>query len=337
MVLEQLFYGEKLQKSIFRSFVLGSIASVVGIVIARILFGANSGLASVMFASILLLPILRNLFYTEEKKEEQKRFSIKRIYKENAALFHVFIGIFLGGFFTYFLAAAISIKIGIPVEKLFGEQLFLDMALLGRASFTGGMFFSILQNNWIVLLACFLLSFFSGSGATFFIMWNASAWGVIFGVRSVLAAATLGEPFIQVAALMLLIILPHLLLEATAYILAGISGAIISDDVVSNSKSQALRFIIFALILFIFLFFLRKIPMNNIFSLLLQMLIILGGVYLFKYFFKDEKHQKVFRENYLLLLVALFVFVIGVLIETIVLNNSGLLQTYYAAAYSWIV
>ena len=67
MVLEHLFSERWLEQKFWSAFILGLGYSLIGILIARMLFGANSGLASVIFTSLLLIPSLRKLF----KKEEQ--------------------------------------------------------------------------------------------------------------------------------------------------------------------------------------------------------------------------------------------------------------------------
>ena len=130
------------------------------------------------------------------------------------------MGVFFGVFFAYYSIAFLSAHFGWNTLGLFREQLFLDPAIMGRATYSFATFWSILANNWWVLLATFFLSLLSGNGATFFVAWNASAWGAIFGMRAIGAAAVLGKSSLAVGGLMTLITLPHILLEGSAYIIA---------------------------------------------------------------------------------------------------------------------
>jgi hypothetical protein len=303
--------------------------------LARLLFGSNSGLASVIFTSLLIIPSLYKLFKDEEKLEEkEKKFTFKRLYEDNKKLVEAYVGIFLGVFFAYYLIAFMSAQFGWNTLAIFREQLFLDPAIMGRASYSFATFWSILANNWWVLLACFLLSLLSGNGATFFVAWNASAWGAIFGMRAIGAAAVLGKSSFAVGGTMTLITLPHILLEGGAYILAGIAGAVISRDIVSESK-EMWKFIgiLFGIIVAFFvlnMFF--KLVMSGPVLIILRMLLVVGLVYLLKHAFLDKKHQEVFVYNYWLFVLAIVIFIIGALVETGVLSWSGTLNLYYMAS-----
>ena len=335
MVLEHLFPESWLEKKFGFAFVLGAFYSLVGIFVARLLFGANSGITSVIFTSLLLIPSLRKLFVREEKREEkEKRFSLRELYRDNAHLIKTYVGIFIGVFFMYYLLSYLAMVFGWNIMSIFREQIFLDPAISGRASFMSGMFWSILANNWWVLLACFLLSLISGDGATFFVVWNASAWAVIFAIRGVAAAGTLQVNPLGTALLMLLIALPHILLEGGAYVLAGIADAVISDDVVSRAK-ELRRFIpVFLILVAVFLlldkllqFFLAGAGLS-----VLRILVVMGLLFVLKFAFDDKKHKEVFIYNYWLFVIALGVFIIGAIVETAVLSNSMTLNHLYDAA-----
>lgn len=335
MVLEHIFPESWLEKKFGLAFFIGSGFSVIGILLARLLFGANSGLASVIFASLLIIPSLYKLFKDEEKLEEKEKiFSLKKLYVDNKKLIHAYLGIFLGVFFTYYIIAFMSASFGWDALNIFKEQLFLDPAIMGRATYSFPTFWSILANNWWVLLACFFLSLLTGNGATFFVAWNASAWGAIFGMRAIGASVILGKSSLAVGGLMTLITLPHILLEGGSYILAGIAGAVISRDIVSESKEmKTFLKILFMIIVGFFI-------MNLFFSLIvggslliiLRMLLVISLIYLLKNAFKDKKHKEVFTYNFWLFVIAIVVFIIGALVETGVLSWSTTLNLYYSAS-----
>ncbi len=336
MVLEHLFPDSWLEKKMSLSFFLGLGFTVIGVLLARLLFGANSGIVSVIFISILLIPSLRKLFLMEEKQEErEKSFTWKHFFKDNKHLILAYVGIFLGVYVAYFAIAYMSMAFEWNITSIFGEQLFLDPAISGRAIFDSAMFWSILTNNWWVLMACFFLSLLSGDGATFFIVWNASAWAAIFAVRAFGAGQILGTSSLEVALVMQLIVLPHVLLEGGAYLLAAISGSIISDDAVS--KADDLRHFIILLIGsiggFILLNKLFTIITGSISALVtLRMLTVFGLVYLLGFAFPDKRHKEVFIYNYWLFVFAILVFIVGALVETFVLSTSNTLSVYYSAA-----
>ena len=90
--------------------------------------------------------------------------------------------------------------------------------------FTGDrLLASIVANNMRIMIICTVLSLFYGTGAIFILNYNASIAGVMYG--SILRSAFWGaEPLYY----NLPAYLPHTLLEISAYLLAAISGGILS-------------------------------------------------------------------------------------------------------------
>jgi len=334
MVLEHLFPENWLEKKVRYAFIIAFVYSCLGIMAARLLFGANSGIGSIVFASLLILPYLKKLFEREERREKHEiRFSIRELWKDNRVAIKVYLGIFLGIFLTYALYSFLLPQMGLNTFSLLKEQLFVDQALRGHA-FDFGTCLSILTNNWWVLLACFLLALFTGDGAIFFIAWNASAWGTLFGYRAVTAAAISGANPWWYLLLVIVITFPHMILEGGAYILAAISGSIISDDIIEKSKEirAFLWYAVGGTALFLaFYFFYKNVigATSSITFSLLSIVIITGMIHFIGRLFKDKKHKEAFIYNYNLFIIALVVFAIGALVETFVLNYSQTLNTIY--------
>ncbi len=334
MVLEHLFPENWLEKKIRYAFIIAVVYSTLGIIVARLLFGANSGIVSVVFTSLLLLPYLQKLFVKEEKKEEkEKRFSLKELWKDNKVAIKVYMTLFLGIFFTYAFYSFLLPQLGFNTFNIFKEQLFVDPALRGHA-FGYGTFLSILSNNWWVLLACFLIALVVGNGAVFFITWNASAWGTLLGYRALTAAWYSGANPYWCLLVIFVITLPHLILEGGAYILAAISGSVISDGIIKKSK-EVKAFIQYAavgVVVFVLFYFTYKIIIGTTSTVtfsLLSIVIITGLIHLIGRLFKSKKHKEVFIYNYNLFIIAIIVFAIGALVETFVLNYSGILNDIY--------
>jgi len=239
MVLEHLFPENWLEKKSQYAFLLGAGYSIIAIIIARILFPSDPALVAVAFTALLILPELYKLFSIEERIEEkEKRFSLKKLFKDNKDFVKIYLFISLGIFLVYAIGALILPSF--QVNQLFREQLEMRGAG-GGAVFEMPLFWEILINNWWVLLAIFLISLLTGDGAIFLITWNASMWGTIFGVTARNAAVySQTNPYLYLI-IVLIIVLPHAFLEILSYILAAISGGVISKDVLLE-KFESARF-----------------------------------------------------------------------------------------------
>lgn len=338
LVLEHLFPEDWLEKKVRYAFIIAAIYSTLGIIAARLLFGANSGIVSVIFTSLLILPYLQKMFSKEELEEEQEaavsftRFqSVKRFIKKNQTI-RVYFAIFFGIYLMYAIDSFLLPQLGVNTFDVFKEQLFVDPALRGRA-FDTGTAVSIITNNWWVLLVCFLLSIATGDGAIFFITWNASSWGALFGYRAFSAAAFSGANPLWYLFLVLTITLPHVLLEGGAYILAAISGNIISDEIIKE-KQDIRNFIIYsvfaAALMFMLYFLFRVLALSMITFSIISILIIVPALHFIGRLFQQKRLKKVFIQNYDLFILALALFIIGAVVETLVLNHSGALNQVYA-------
>lgn len=337
MVLEHLFPEDWLEKKLRYAFILAVVYSTVGIIIARLLFGANSGIVAVVFTSLLLLPYLQKLFKKEELSElrEKGTFKIYRFFIDNLPAIKVYFTLFFGIYFTFMLYTFLLPMLGMDVGMVFREQLAFEAGLRGGA-FMNTVFWEIFVNNWWVLLACFLLALLAGDGAIFFITWNASTWGAIFGYRAFIAGDAAYGLWINLI-LLFLITLPHLILEGGAYILAAISGSVISDDVISESGETAwfLMLLIAGIAVSAILFWiLSGLPILA--NVLINILVIFIMLRMIGSSFPDVAHKKVYKYNLYLFGFAIIIFLLGALIETAVLSNSNTLSTIYAAASGYI-
>lgn len=129
------------------------------------------------------------------------------------------VGLFTGIFMAYVLAVFL-----VPQERMvpvFGSLLgeFVGTRLRDVDFGTFGL---LMQRNLAVLLAGFLIStLYRHGGILLILAWNAARWGVVLGAvgRVELSAGGAG------AAVAVLLVLPHLLFEALAYVLAAMAGA----------------------------------------------------------------------------------------------------------------
>ena len=334
MVLERIFSSAWLEKHFLSSFTIGVIYSALSLVLAQAIFPQNTGIVSLVFLSLLLTPSLRALLREEEANEEkEKRLSIKHLYNDNKQAVKTYTGIFLGVFSAYFATTAFLPFLGLHPLTLVQEQLFIDPALAGRAAFDTALFTSILANNWLVLVVTFLLAVLIAEGSIFFVVWNASAWGAVFGYRALTASLQLQEPLLVIAATLVGLIALHVLLEGGAYILAAISGSVISTSVMQHSK-EINRFSTYAAVAATLYVLFSKLATNLQPSahLLLLIPLFIAAVYLLRYSFEEQAHQEVFAYNFWLFIVAVAALILGTIVETILLSTSTNLHTIYSAS-----
>jgi len=229
MVLEQIYSARWIEKKSRFAFLIGLVYSAIGIGSALLLFPDNPGLASIAFTSLLILPSLNQLMSIEENQAaREKKFDIIELFKDHNDIFKVYLFLFLGILLSYSLISLLLPSI--TTSRIFAEQVNV-MGITGEAYTVKSLFSSLFLNNLKVLVFCLLASFIYGSGAVFIITWNASVWGTIFAIVARESAVVSGrDPFLYFG-LTLLAVFPHMILEASSYLIAAISGGIVNKAV----------------------------------------------------------------------------------------------------------
>ena len=258
MVLEHLFPEDWLEKKGLYAFILGVVYSIIGIIIASILFPGDPALVAVAFTSMLLLPELYKIFDIEERQESmEKKVSFSALWKDDAGVIRIYVFLFLGILLVYSIGTIILPSF--QTNTLFREQLeirfgqgFAGNAVSG-GNFSSSLFMDLLSNNFLVMLACFILALLTGDGAIFLIAWNASVWGTIFGITAKHAAQFAGKNPFLLLSIVMLIVFPHMILEACSYFLAAIAGSVVSKDVLlenfaSNRFTEVFGFNLYLLV-----------------------------------------------------------------------------------------
>ena len=129
----------------------------------------------------------------------------------------MFLGILLTfAFFTIILPESFR-------DYAFESQLAPIKNMYGMAA-DSTIMLNYIQNNFIIMLVCFVLSLIYGAGAVLMITWNASTWGAIFGFYAVNGV---GNPFIYFLIIFLAVFM-HTIIEAGAYFSAAVGGGVIS-------------------------------------------------------------------------------------------------------------
>jgi uncharacterized membrane protein SpoIIM required for sporulation len=259
MVLEHIFPEDWLEKKGRYAFFLGVLYSMIGILIASVLFPGDPALVAVAFTSLLLLPELYKIFSIEERQESmEKKVSFRNLWRDDIGVIKIYIFLFIGILLVYSVGTMLLPQM--QANTLFREQLeirlgqgFAGQAVAGGA-FSADLFLDLLSNNFLVMLACFIMALLTGDGAIFLITWNASVWGTIFGLTAKGAAQFSGQNPFYLFALIMLIVFPHMMIEAICYFLAAISGSVISKDVILEKFASERFFEVFYFNLYLLFF-----------------------------------------------------------------------------------
>ncbi|HLD00591.1 MAG TPA: hypothetical protein VJC39_02500 [Candidatus Nanoarchaeia archaeon] len=255
MVLEHIFPEDWLEQKGRYAFLLGVIYTIVGILISYVLFPGDPALVAVAFTSMLLLPELYKIFSIEERRESiEKKVSLLNLWRDDLDIVKIYVFLFLGILLVYSIGTILLPSL--ETNNLFREQLEirLGQGFSGQATAGGGLFLDLLSNNFVVLIACFILALLSGDGAIFLITWNASVWGTIFGFTAKNAALFSGESHFLLFAVIMLVVFPHMIIEGLSYFMAAISGSIISKDVLLEEFASERFFEVFGFNLYLLLF-----------------------------------------------------------------------------------
>ncbi len=176
----------------------------------------QGALMAVILVSLAASYPLVQFMRAEEHREERK---IRKVSEGHILKRH---GREVTVYFVFFLAVAIGFALVaqfIPSE-FFAPQNKTIGAITGNV-FEEGFFATILSNNLQVFLLTFVLSFFIAATMVFVLVWNASIFGVF--IQQNISHFLHAPGFIAMY-------LPHGIFEIGAYVLAGLSGALLSHE-----------------------------------------------------------------------------------------------------------
>ncbi len=304
MVLEQIYPIKLIEKKVIFAFILGLAYSVIGIGLAVIIFPEDPALVAVAFTSLLILPTLKKILEEPHLAEEKIKndpsliqktlnhitiFSLMNFLRHYWEVIKVYAALFLGIFMSFsFFALKLP---SLATNHIFENQInVIYGASVGKAAFSAPLFQNIFNNNLVVLTLCFLAAFILGEGAIFLITWNASVWGTIFGNLAKSASFAVGKnPYIYFL-IIIIVVFPHMILEAISYFTAALGGTLLSKNFLKywlRTKSS-------------------MIFVKNYLSF---------------------KNIKVLKNIIIIFLIAVAILVIAVLIETYVLGNVSVYRT----------
>ena len=315
MVLEHIFPEDWLERKGRYAFILGVIYSIIGILVASVIYGEDPAFPAIAITSLLLLPELYKIFSIEERKEKmEQKISFSALWRDDIDVVKIYIYLFLGIFLVYAIGTMVLPEL--HTNTIFKEQLEMRFGegFAGEAIVNPGVwgtfwnfFGDILSNNFLVLLACFIMALLTGDGAIFFITWNATVWGAIFGVTAKGAGMFSGESYLLLFGAIMAIVFTHMIIEGLSYFLAAISGSVISKDVILEEFASERFMEVFGFNAYLFLgalFFLLLGATVESFVLAVEIPIvafcvilfpIFGLLLLWKYFVLSEEKKGIYR------------------------------------------
>jgi len=272
MVLEQLYPLKLIEKNPFYALLLGICYSVIAIGASILLFPEDPAIVAVAFTALIILPTLSILLKQEEGIESKKDdFNLVNFYVDHKDVFKVYILLFLGIFLVFSFFALILPSLA--TNYIFENQLnVLYGSKTGGAIFSKSLFLDILKNNLGVLILCFVTAFVFGDGAIFLITWNASVWGTIFGNIAKTAALNVAKSPIYYFFIILLIVFPHMILEAFSYVSSATAGGIISKGLLKEKflskkfrtlTKNTVLLMIFAFLILVLAVIIETFVLNN--------------------------------------------------------------------------
>jgi len=305
MVLEAFYESANLRQHQFLALPLGFLYTCIGIGLSYLIFPGNVGLASVAFTSILMMPSLVNLVVREEEFQRKgRKLSLITMMQDYLPVVKVYLNLFLGSFFAYIVFSMLLSGSIVPVvfSAQFGGA--SSASLSGAATFDSTLFSYILVNNMVIVFLCFFISFLFGNGAIFFITWNASVWGVFFGNLAVRTAQVLNNSPLSLILTILVVVITFVIIEALAYIMAAVSGSVLSKSVLKELKA-------------------KELTVYHKYAAVVGALSSKISRRLLEEKWYAEGFSRVVSVNMALLALAILALIIGGVIETAILENVG--------------
>ncbi|MFH1849038.1 MAG: stage II sporulation protein M [archaeon] len=231
MVFEALYSPQLILRRKGFDFLLGFVFSIFGMAAGLFLFPRDPSLVAIAFIAILLLPsVVAMIKIQRDVIHKAKNLKVALLSSKDLLVTYllIFLGILLAfGVFAILLP-------NIVTSHLFATQ--VSVLQETHTDYTAGFgeFRPIFMNNLRVFAVTLAVALMFGTGGVFIITWNASVFGTIFGIiAKSQAALTSSSPvagFVNFA-IIVAVVLPHMVLEASAYSFAGITGGIVSDSI----------------------------------------------------------------------------------------------------------
>ena len=213
----------------------GGVAALLGTGFGMWLFPEETSIVCVFLCSILTLDSSGRLLEWNRRAIFDLGYDPSHA---NVRLVMLILGMFAGT-----MVGFSSLTFWLPLETVqtvFSHQL----ADYGSQTFPDLMFGSpseLFVGNLYVLLFFFLIAMaFRQGGLMLAVAWNASVWGATFGMLARRWAEDGGPPLLGAYARVMAATIPHMTLEAIAFVLAGFAGVFLSKGLVKYAWTDAI-------------------------------------------------------------------------------------------------
>lgn len=327
MLFEDALRKEEWGKSIWLLALITVIYASVSMLIANNIFGANAGIVGIAFLTIFLLPVIQNIRDVVERPT-----SIKDVFLGKESTPRSYFVIFMTVFLVYTMFSFLLPLLGFDVTNVFKEQLQSFLPVGSAVALSTDALAHILEANLFVLTLAFLFGFIWVDSGIFFVLWNASAWGATFGFRSVAAAAAAGANPWEYLGLLFIQVIWHAVIEGGAYVLAAAAGGMIGHAAYQHKENPYLYggAVLAGTVVVVTLH--AALPTISLFLNLAFLAIV---VFFISVSVPEENLPEVIRGSkwfgY-----SVIIFLIGAIVEAVVLSNSESVNMIYAYADMFI-
>ena len=280
-MLESLINPQRAEKGPWKMFFIGFLYAFISLLLVHFLFGGDpilakfSGLIVVLFCVMFSIPFMYFIFRQEEIEDETTE-GILGVWRMHKDAIYSFLWLFLGFLIAFsigyiilqdpnLLNAQIETYCNInspgQVENCVAQYSFTSQAISTDALNSGARFFSILENNFGVMIFTLIFSLIFGAGAIFILAWNASVISAAIGIFT--------NYKISEIPLGLLRYMIHGFPEIAAYFITALAGGILGVGVIRHGIGNK-KFL--------------KIMLNVIILIAISAIILIGAAVIEVYF-----------------------------------------------------
>jgi len=222
MIIFQKYYPDRVPSTIQLVFE-GIIVALLGCFFASWLFPSEAGLIAVFLAAVASTDSIERLLGWHRRMIFDKTVSAARANgRLTARLMSLLLGTILG-----FCIVAIVLPTE-SLQSLFAPQL-RELSNTNFININFGHPGDIFFHNLYVMLFFFVIALpFRQGGVMLAVAWNASVWAATFVTLSRNWAENHNIDFANAFARIVAATVPHMLIEASAYMVAGIAGVFVS-------------------------------------------------------------------------------------------------------------
>ncbi|MEM4263288.1 MAG: stage II sporulation protein M [Candidatus Woesearchaeota archaeon] len=232
MVLEQFLENVHVKRHAYFVIFLSMIYVFIAYGVAYLFFKESMSLVAVFTLTIILIPSLHHIISLEEQIERKN--GLRHFFRNHATIFKVYSSAFLGILIGFGVIGAVFDSADIYAYQIdfLTRQSSIGASAISKfasnsyvPSFTDVL--GLFSQNISVMLIAFVLSVFYGAGAVFLIVFNASMFSAfLFSFMTATSKTIASVSFI------------HFIPEISGFLLAAISGAILSAAILNESFSS---------------------------------------------------------------------------------------------------